>query len=203
MILTDIGEIGVHVGERVHILRPSLYAMTQLGTPAEIVEVYAVVMAELNEGPHRWHQFSEALRVIHACSTEDLCDVFGYFNGRDKYVRKLADMDDILPLARCLIQHGVTGVNKPLPRRADDPEEYVREFHAAEHVAVAVAHLGMTEREAWNATMTSLVAALRAKYPPMEKDTPGARAPTLEEHEATEAWFERVEAKRRKAAGTM
>lgn len=64
-----------------------------------------------------------------------------------------------------------------------------------------VVHLGMSEREAWNATMTSLVAALRAKYPPMEKDSPGARAPTLEEHEATEAWFERVEAKRRKAAG--
>lgn len=155
----------------------------------------------MDDARYRWHQFSEALRVIHACITEDLSDVFGYFNGRDKYVRKLADMTDILPLARCLVQHGVTGVNKPVPGKADEAPEYVKEFHAAEHVAVAVAHLGMTERDAWNVIMTSLVAALRAKFLPSDKDTPGAKAPTLEEHEATEEWFERVEAKRRKAQG--
>lgn len=193
MILTDIGEIGVHLGDRVYILRPSLYAMTQLGSPASIVETYAVVMADLDQGPHRWHQFSEALRVIHACSEEDLSDVFGYFNGRDKYVRKLADMADILPLARCLIQHGVTGVNKPVARRAEDSSDYVKEFNAAEHVAMAVAHLGMSERDAWNCTMTSLVAALQAKFPPV--DGAGSNAPSADEHDAAMEWFERVEAK--------
>lgn len=199
MILTGTGEIGVHVGDHVHILRPSLYAMTQLGEPAEIVQVYAEVMAELSNDAHRWQQFGEALRVIHACSGEDLSEVFGYFTVRGKYVRKLASMEDILPLARCLIQHGITGVNKPVPKKADETQEYVKEFHASEYVAMAVAHLGMTESDAWRSTMTTLVAALRSKFPPMESDAPGARAPTLEEHEATEAWFERVEAKRRKA----
>lgn len=106
-------------------------------------------------------------------------------------------MADILPLARCLIQHGVTGVNKPMPRKTDEASDYVKEFYAAEHVALAVAPLGMTERDAWNATMTSLVAALRAKYPPV--DANGSSAPTADEHDAAMEWFERVEAKRRKS----
>jgi len=201
VILTETGEIGVHVGDDVHILRPSLYAMTQIGEPAQIVEVYATVMTDGLDGAAAEHQFADALMVVHACSERDLSDVFGFFERSDAglvYRPGLADPGDILPLARCLLRHGVTGAHKPLPRRADDDPEFVREFVARDYVALAVAHLGVSEREAWQMTMTSLVGAMRAKFPPTPDQSPGARAPTKEEHEATEVWFEQIEAKRRK-----
>ena len=203
MILTETGEIGVHVGDDVHILRPSLYAMTQIGEPAQIVEAYATVMTEGLEGAAAECQFADALMVVHACSERDLSDVFGCFERGDGglvFRRGIADPSDILPLARCLLRHGVTGVHKPLPRRADDDPEFVREFVARDHVALAVAHLGVSEREAWQMTMTSLVGAMRAKFPPTPDQSPGSRAPTKEEHEATEAWFEKIAAKRKKRA---
>lgn len=194
MILTETGEIGVHVGDTVHVLRPSLYAMTQVGEPARIVEVYAIVMTEGLKGRAIDDQFSEALMVVHACSDADLSDVFGSFDERLRYRSGLADPQHILPLARCLLRHGVTGSQDPLPRRGDDEQEFVQEFIAKDHVALAVAHLGLSEREAWQMTMTSLIGALRAKFPP-DPNAPGAKSPTKEEHEAAEAWFSRVEEK--------
>lgn len=184
-ILTEIGEISIHAGRDV-LLRPSLAAIASLGEPREIVETFARVMA----GDHM-----DSLGVLFACADEDVSDIFGAYEVRDdviRYVPGTAPAAHIVPLAQCLMRHGVVGVAKPLPRRADAEDQYLTEFDAKEHAALAMAHLGLTEREAWNMTMTGLVAALRAKFPPSAKDSPGARAPTREEHEATEAWYERV-----------
>lgn len=92
------------------------------------------------------------------------------------------------------LRHGITGVQPPLPRKADEDAEFVSEFVARDHVALAIAHLGMTEREAWAMTMTSLVGALRTKFPQAKSNAPGAKAPTEEEHSATMDWFEKIEA---------
>ena len=69
MILTEIGEIGVMVGDNSYKLRPSLYAMSTLGSPDEIVEVYSRVMLD--------ESLEDALAVIYACSNDDLSGVFG------------------------------------------------------------------------------------------------------------------------------
>lgn len=195
MILTEIGEIGIRTAEAEYLLRPSLYAMTQIGDPGEIVRVYASVMAD---EPHR-DQFLDALAVIHACSEEDLSEVFGAVHASDQgpvYEPGAAPAEHVIPLARCLLKHGITGALPELPRRAGDEPEYTREFDARQHVSLAIAHLGMSSAEAWQMTMTELVGALRAKFPRPESNAPGARAPTLEEHNATMAWFEKVEAAR-------
>lgn len=197
MILTEIGEVGVHLGDQTYVLRPSLYAMSQLGEPSGIVEIYASLMSEPVTLRDRREQFRNALAVVHACSDTDLSDVFGYINERMKYVVKKASMNDVLVLGRHLIQHGITGVLPPLPRRHDDDGEYSDEFNARDHVATAVAHLGMSERDAWNMTMTSLVGALRSKYPPAPSNAPGSRAPSAEEHDATMEWHDRILAKKR------
>lgn len=184
-ILTEIGEVCIHAGRDV-LLRPSLAAIASLGEPREIVEVFARVMAG---------DFMDSLGVVFACADEDVSDLFGFYEVRDdafRYTPGAAPAAHVVPLAQCLMRHGVVGVAKPLPRRAGAEDQYLTEFDAREHAALAMAHLGLTEREAWNMTMTGLVAALRAKFPPSTKDSPGARAPTKEEHEATEAWYERV-----------
>ena len=193
MILRDIGEVGVFAGGEVYTLRPSLYAMTQLGEPDEIVRLFVSVM---HPDPHR-DQFADALAVMHACAGDrDLSPVFGYMDGRH-YVPGMADPGHILPLARCLLKHGVVGALPPLPRAADSEPEYSGEFRAREVVDLAVAHLGIPAQTAWQMTMTEIGGALRAKFPPPDALAPGQRAPTLEEHEATMAWADRIDARRK------
>ncbi|EKO3657470.1 hypothetical protein M3906_000282 [Vibrio metschnikovii] len=195
MILTEIGEIGVHYKGNTVVLRPSLYAMSQLGSPKEILESYAIIMSEFSDSKMRWKQFREALSVINSCCEDDLSDVFGYLNERRKYVKKAAGMSDILAIARSLMQHGITGTQEPIKRK-DKESDYVTEFKAQDHVALAMAHLNIPEDKAWAMTMTSLVAALRAKFPQQESKDPGSKAPTKDEHEATMEWFEKVQRKR-------
>ncbi|AZV93591.1 glycoprotein [Bordetella sp. J329] len=200
MILTEIGEIGITAGGRHYKLRPSLYAMTQIGEPAEIVRVYASVMSE---APHR-DQFGDALSVIFACAEDDLSGLFGAYQAAEPgmgYVPGSAPPEHVIPLAQGLLRHGVTGALPPLPRKADEEPEFVQEFDARSHVSLAIAHLGMSSAEAWQMTMTELVGALRAKFPPSEGGSPGAKAPSKEQMEATMEWFERVEAARSRNLG--
>lgn len=207
MILTEVGEIGVYSEGREVRLRPSLYAMSRLGDPAEIVGTFATVMGEADNEAQADRLFQAALGVIYAC-TEGEADpsaLFGTYeadNGTLRYVPGSAPADHVVPLARCLLKHGITGALQPLPRRpGDDEPTYVKEFVAREHVAIAMAHLGVSERDAWNMTMTGLVGALRAKFPPVESSAPGAKAPSKEEHSATMAWFDRIDARRKAAKG--
>lgn len=198
MILTDIGEIGVHVNGVTYKLRPSLYAMSQLGTPTQIVETYALVMADVDDNKVKWLQFQDALFIVGVCCEQDIDDVFGYFNKSGKFARKLVPEKDIIQLARCLLKHGITGAQKPLPKKADEEPEYLTEFKASESVAIAMAHIGLSEEDAWNMTMTSLVSAMRAKFPPQKDESPGSRAPTKEQHENTMDWFDKIKARREK-----
>lgn len=207
MILTEIGEVGVYSGEQAVRLRPSLYAMSRLGGPVEIVETFATVMGGADDDAQAGRLFQAALGVIYAC-TEDGGDpsmLFGTYDtseGMLRYVPGAAPTEHVVPIARCLLKHGITGALSPLPRRSGDEEPvYVKEFIARDHVAIAMAHLGVSERDAWNMTMTGLVGALRAKFPPAENNAPGAKAPSKEQHDATMAWFDKIEAKRRAAKG--
>lgn len=207
MILTEIGEVGVYVGDQVVRLRPSLYAISRLGDPVEIVETFATVMGGAEDEAQARRLFQAALGVIYSCARDDvdLSSVFGTYetiSGSLEYVPGAAPAEHVVPLARCLLKHGVTGALPPLPRRpGDDEPVYVKEFVARDHVAMAMAHLGVSERDAWDLTMTGMVGALRAKFPPAESNAPGAKAPTKEQHDATMAWFDRIEAKRKAAKG--
>lgn len=189
-IFKDVGEIGISYGDRHFLLRPSLYSMTELGEPMEIVRTYASVMHD-DDHPER---FDDALATIYACSDDDLSAIFGSYDDEWIYTPGAAPVADILPIARCLLKHGVTGALKALRQAEGEEPEYVAEFVARDHVALAVAHLGLSEREAWDMTMTSLVGAMRAKFP--RPDLPGAKAPSKTELEETLDWHDRVTAAR-------
>lgn len=211
MILTEIGEVGLHVGDNVHVLRPSLYAMTQIGPPAYIVEVYATVMAEGMRGRAEEFQFDCAYSVLMACSSEDITHLIGSYDhntdfGGFRYKKGLIPKNEILLLARCLIRHGVTGSVEALPKEEgedESEEDYVAQFDARKHVANAIAHLGMSEKDAWCLTMTALVDALRAKFPaPKSDDKSGkGKPPSSAEFDAAMEWADKIEAKRKKRLG--
>lgn len=190
MIITSIGEIGVVIDGKTIKLRPSLYAMTQIGEPDEIVRVYSSVMSEQAHA----FQFDDALAVLYACSPDDVSDdAFGSYEPTKcglKLTPGSLPESHVIPLAQCLMKHGITGAHEPLPRRADEEPEFVKEFDALAHVSLAIAHLGMSSEQAWQMTMTELVGALRAKFP--QTDAPGASAPGIDEVEETLDWHDRV-----------
>lgn len=189
-VYKDVGEIGITYGDRHFLLRPSLYNVTQLGEPMEIVRTYASVM---HEEDHE-ERFADSLAVIYACSEDDLSEVFGHFDDKWEYIPGAAPVSDVLPIARCLLKHGVTGALEQPKLAAGEEPDYVQEFSARDHVALAVAHLGVAERDAWDMTMTSVVGAMRAKFP--VPDAPGSKAPSKSEMEETLAWHDRVLAAR-------
>lgn len=199
-LMTSSGEIGVHVAGSLIVLRPSLDAMASLGTPEEIVDIFVSVMEQPASVAAAEDQFGDALAVLYACTERDVSTIFGYWS-ETGYAPGEAPAAHVVPLARCLLKHGIVGDLPPLPRRADDEPKYVKEFDARAHVALAMAHLGLSERQAWGVTMTGLVGALRAKFPLAESKSPGAKAPTKEEHEATMEWFERIESARKSKQG--
>lgn len=190
--LTAIGEVGIEVEGRSYLLRPSLFSMTRIGSPAEILETFALLCGgepprvfpdcPVLDAAAKWRRdrFSAALIVMNSCTEDDLGELIGGFSGPRRYTPGRMPMADIIQVARSLILHGVTGNAKPDPRKPVKPGDYLTEFRAKDYVACAMAHLGASERDAWAMTMTSFTAAMRSKYPPPE-DKPDYKAPPTPE----------------------
>lgn len=192
MILADIGEIAVHMGADCYKLRPSLYAVSQMGTPEEIVQLYARMMGD---GP----TLADALHVINCCAEDDVSAVFGCLNESLQFVPGAAPAAHAVHIARSLLRHGVTGALPPLEGKTPSDGDYSKTFSARDNVAVAMAHLGATSAAAWQMTMTELVGAMRAKFPPMpELDEKGRPVPPKmkrEEYDATMEYGDAIMAK--------
>lgn len=165
-VRTSIGEIGIAYKEREVVLRPSLYAMSKLDKP---VQVFVTLFAEGASSRDRFHA---ALDVIQACTDEDISEFTGWMGSRyGTWVGGHIPFPDLLPLARTLMRHGVVGVVPALPGPAK-PGDYSEEFDPRVFVSQAIAHLGMSEEDAWNLTVTGFVLAMRAKYPPEKSNAP-------------------------------
>lgn len=198
--LTAIGEVGIETGGRSYLLRPSLFSMSQIGSPTDIVEATAMLLSP-EPGPEhpyilkrfRKERFEWALTVIYSCAgDQDLGDLIGGMvpgRGRIGYSPGTMPMYEIVAIAQGLIRHGIMGDVEPEPGRVG---EAMTEFKAAEFVSAAIAHLGMSESDAWNMTMTSFVQVMRSKFPPK----PGVKPMTAGDVDATLSRLERINAAR-------
>lgn len=208
MALTDVGEIEVSVYGRDWLFRPSLSAISSLGTPEEIVQIFADLHATPSPTGNGYldgillrnfkrKQFRVAVTMLWACSTDDITSLVGGYKPSAKGLRYqvgFMPMHDMVVVASSLAQHGIVGKVKKGEREKKGDAEYSKGFNASEYVSMAIAHLGMTEREAWSMTMTGLLSAMRAKYPPKMQD--GADAPSEEQHDITMSWLDKVNAAR-------
>lgn len=177
VVHTAIGEQLVTVGTRSVLFRPSLLNMTRIGTPAGIVETFVTVcgIPQLSglafvDLPRvrawRGEQFRTACAVLWCCTDdEDISWLIGYTNERFRYVPGVLPLEDIIGLAAGLLRHGVMG-DVPAAKGKPPAKDYVAEFNAREFVSAAMAHLGTSENDAWQMTMTSFIGAMRAKFPP-------------------------------------
>lgn len=202
---THVGEASAQLDGVTFMFRPTLANIAEIGTPAEIVEVFALVMSEAVEPAHRWQQLGAALRVLYHCADEltpELERLLG--NWVDPYPRRYAPgrmpVHAIVALARQMLRHGVVGVplDEPAGKRLTNKNDYSDQFKAAEYVAIATAHLGVSIGDAWQMTMTSLVQILAAKFPPDKRTTVTEK--DLERNDQAVAWLERVNAARKKGA---
>lgn len=171
--IVSIGEIGVSVGERDYLFRPSLAAMDSLGSPAEIVEKFSILHEPPKINPiwpvqsyRTWERevAATAYDVLSACSDEDVTPLLGHMGTRwGSFVLGAMPPQDMVNLARSLMRHGVIGL-KPEGLPAKPVKEYTAEFNAREFVSQAIAHLGMSTVEAWNLTMTEFSGAMQSKF---------------------------------------
>ena len=190
--ITSIGEIGCSVGDHDYIFRPSLAAIDSLGSPAEIVEKFAILFSAPKFNPffpvpayRAWERevMATAYDVLVACCDQDVSPLIGHMGSKWRsFVPGAMPANDMVHIARALMRHGVIGI-KPEGRPTQKPkEEFVPEFRPREFVSQAVAHLGLSSAEAWQMTMTELSGAMQSKYgkpdtlpPPEEHDEAMAR----------------------------
>lgn len=203
--ITDIGQAVIRVGGREIFLNPSFLAMSRIGTPEEIVKAFVIVHA----GHYPEHRINDpvllrdvlarcyaemvvtAANVVRASSDENISLFTGSFTttrkGKLSYRPGKLPITHIIELARHLIRHGVMG-DQPPEATTKDRGEYSNSFDVRSFVYMAVAHLGMSESEAWNMTMTSFRAAMNAKFP--EKGA--ASIPTEEKYDEMMDWADKM-----------
>lgn len=170
-IMPELGHVRVTYGGRDYDLVPSLAAINSLGSGAEIIQT----AADLYD--RRPLVFLAAARcVMLACyrgEAEELLPIIGWLD-------ELADNPGAMPpgemlaVARHLIQHGTAGKAKP----GSGNGQYATEFSVAQHVAAAVAHLGLSRADALSMTMTELQLLIEAKFP----EAKAKEKPTREEY---------------------
>lgn len=202
--LTSIGEIGLICGEREVLLRPSLRAMDSLGDPEDIVKLFADVFAYVPEPTpfpeynsflvkQHWERTTwAAYAVIKACTDEDITSIIGHGGTRyGSFVPGIMPMDNMVPIARSLLKHGIIG---DLPRSAygeakaeDKNSNEVSKFEARVYVSLATTHLQYSEKDAWDMTVTSFVLAMQAKLGKADKG-----APKAEDVDETQEFLDRV-----------
>jgi hypothetical protein len=170
--------------------RPSLGRIAELGSPREIVELYAalcggsgapvpVVGAEMQPWAGAWlqpwggmpdrrsqHMVAAAERILAAlCDTEDVTPLTGWRDADGWHPGAMPEAEMVL-IAQHLMRHGICGKARP---GSGEGGGYAQEFHAAEHVAAAVAHLGVSRDEALDMSMTELQLLFEAKFPDAAK----------------------------------
>ncbi len=154
---------------------PSIGRIAELGTPAGIVELYAAL-----HGPRAPRLAREVLAAL--CDQDDATELIGWLDWDAG-----TEHDGAMPvaervvLARHLMQHGICG--KPDAAKAADGGSYSSTFDAAQFIAMARVHLGMTQAEAAALSMTELQQLMAVKFPP--QDGPKAKnVPSRAEYEA-------------------
>ena len=162
---------------------PAIGRIASLGTPRQIVECFGAL-----HGPRAGQEAAYILcslcdqeGAVELTGTwEPVADGLGLDAGERRHVPGLMPVSEQIIIARHLMTHGIIGQAKPGERRAGARGKFSEEFHAAEYVAAACVHLGLTRAEAEALSMTEFQRMLEMKFPEQAKKA--ASVPTKEEY---------------------
>lgn len=210
--LTEIGEMRISLSDRSFFFKPSFRAMNEIGTPKEIVEVYAKlngidyvaplqhveylpfgaqmqVMKTISKPMYGRHVLSAAYIVMQSCCEDDISVLIGGWKPTPRgvrYVPGIMPVSDIIIIARNLMQHGIIG-KSPLkvPERLEEQgKKTTNEFHASQYIISARTHFDMTRDDAENLSMTEFQMMIKNKYPEPKGLTKEERAAEYDQAKA-------------------
>lgn len=210
--LTEIGEMRISLSDRSFFFKPSFRAMNEIGTPKEIVEVYArlngidyiaplqhveylpfgaqmQVMKTISKPVYGRHVLSAAYIVMQSCCEDDISVLIGGWKPTPRgvrYVPGIMPVSDIIIIARNLMQHGIIG-KSPLkvPERLEEQgKKTTNEFHASQYIISARTNFDMTRDEAENLSMTEFQMMIKNKYPEPKGLTKEERAAEYDQAKA-------------------
>lgn len=210
--LTEIGEMRISLSDRSFFFKPSFRAMNEIGTPKEIVEVYARlngidyiaplqhveylpfgaqmhVMKTISKPMYGRHVLSAAYIVMQSCCEDDISVLIGGWKPTPRgvrYVPGIMPVSDIIIIARNLMQHGIIG-KSPLkvPERLEEQgKKTTNEFHASQYIISARTHFDMTRDDAENLSMTEFQMMIKNKYPEPKGLTKEERAAEYDQAKA-------------------
>ena len=86
-----------------------------------------------------------------------------------KYVTGRMPVNDIIIIARNLMEHGIIG-KSPLkvPQRSENQKRTTSELRMSDYIISARTHFGITREEAEDLTMTEYQQMIKSKYPEPE-----------------------------------
>lgn len=210
--LTEIGEMRISLSDRSFFFKPSFRAMNEIGTPKEIVEVYAKlngidyvaplqhveclpfgakmqVMKTISKPVYGRHVLSAAYIVMQSCCEDDVSVLIGGWKPTPRgvrYVPGIMPVSDIIIIARNLMEHGIIG-KSPLkvPERLEEQgKKTTNEFHASQYIISARTHFDMTRDESENLSMTEFQMMIKNKYPEPKGLTKEERAAEYDQAKA-------------------
>lgn len=224
--LTDIGEYRISLSDKSFFLKPSFRAMNEIGSGEEIVQMYVAVngsdyvnmMKKIESTTNTWAanyltekmlkpkfsvgMLSAACIIMQSCCDDDISVLIGNWkctkNGI-KYSPALMPANDIIIIARSLMEHGIIG-KSPLkvPLKQESKQNRTNKFNVAEYINSARAHLGVTREEAENLTMTEYQQIIKVKFPEPDGLT---REQHEQSYEDAKALRDKIAAKRARLNG--
>lgn len=148
--------------------RPSLARIASLGDPQEIVALYAAL-----HGPNAEAEAAYVLACL--CDQDDATPLIGWRDEQGWQDGEMPPGERVI-MAQHLMRHGIVGKAKPGTGGGD----YSDSFHAAEYIAAARVHLGLSSADAEALSMTEFQTMLEMKFPEQAKKM--AEIPSAEEY---------------------
>lgn len=191
--ITSIGEMVISTTDKDFFFKPSFNAMANIGTPQEIVEIYATInglsaqkaitaaissygrvtpflLKSIAKPAYGREVLSAAIIIMRSCCEDDISGLVGSWKPSKKgmmYVRGGMPVADIVTIGRRLMEHGVIGMAKMRKLQRDEGKqgEFTKEFNTMEYISMARAHFGMSREQAEDLTMTELQELIKVKFP--------------------------------------
>lgn len=148
---------------------PSFGRIASLGSPQEIVKLFGELHGP--KAPEAAHYVLASL-----CEQDDPLPLIGWLDDQGAHAGAMPETEQIL-IARHLMQHGIVG--KARPGKGDG--KFSDRFDAAEYIAAARVHLGLSSQDAEALSMTEFQTMLEMKFPGKAR---GRDVPTREEYAA-------------------
>lgn len=180
-MLVECGLVRASAGDGAEFtFRPSFARIASLGSPHEIVALYAAL-----HGPAAAQEAAYVLACL--CDQEDPTPLIGWRDEAGWHAGEMPEGEKVI-IARHLMQHGICGKARPEGSAGAAAGQFSDRFDASEYIAAARVHLGLSSADAEALSMTEFQTMLAMKFPDnAAAGTKARNVPTREQYDAAMA----------------